>query len=98
MPETVQLIIGFCILLVVIILTRKYHAWKTKRAYLFIIKDLKEKSAYGPKSAIELSYAKRSVLKMGIRDYRPAALDHLVLENIVGISDDGKYYLKDKTV
>jgi hypothetical protein len=35
---------------------------------------------------------------MGVRQHRPQALDHLILENIVGKTGDGRYYLKDKTV
>jgi hypothetical protein len=33
-----------------------------------------------------------------MRDHRPMALDHLTFDNIVGVTDDGKYYLKNKTV
>ena len=98
MSETAEFIIAFCILIGVIALTRKFHAWKTQRAYHFIVQDLKTKGAYDPESAIELPYAKRNILRMGIRDHRPTAIDHLVLENIVGISEDGKYYLKNKTL
>jgi hypothetical protein len=95
MPETAELIIGISILLVVIILTRRYHTWRIKQSYRFIIEDLKAKGALDPESAITLTYAQRRLSRMGVRDHRPMALDHLVFENIVCIAEDGKYYLKD---
>ncbi len=98
MSDTAELIIGICVLLGVITLTRKYHAWQVKRAMVLIIEDLKKQNAYTPESAIDLPYAKRSVLKLGMRDHRPMAMDHLAFDNIVGITEEGKYYLKDKSV
>jgi len=94
MSETYEIIIGFGVLIVVIALTRIYHAWKSKRACFNIIEDLKTKAAFTPESAVELPYARRNVLRIGIRDHRPAAINQLVLDNIVGRSDDGRYYLK----
>ena len=98
MSDTAELIIGICVLLGVITLTRKYHAWQVKRAMVFIINDLKDQNAYTPESAIDLPYAKRSVMKLGMRDHRPMAMDRLAFDNIVGVTEDGKYYLKDKSV
>ena len=98
MSETLEIMIGISMLLGVIILTRRYHAWRIKKAYILIVEDLKSNNAYDPKSAIELTYAQRSVLKMGLRDHRPMALDHLILDNIVGTTDEDRYFLKDKTL
>jgi hypothetical protein len=98
MPDTGELIIGICVLLGVIMLTRKYHAWRVKRAMIFIVNDLKAQNAYTPESAIDLPYAKRNVVKLGMRDHRPSAMDHLAFDNIVGVTEEGKYYLKNKSV
>ena len=98
MPETVELVIGIAALLAVITLTRQFHAWRIKRAYRFIIADLKTQGALDPASAVKLPYARRSVSKMGIRDHLPLALDHLVFDNIVGRLEDDRCYLKDKTI
>ena len=65
---------------------------------LLIISDLKNQNAYTPESAIDLLYAKRSVVKLGMRDHRPMAMDHLAFDNIVGVTEEGKYYLKDRSV
>ncbi len=98
MSETTELILGICALILVIALTRRFHAGRFKRAYIFIIDDLKKNAAYSPHSAIELPYAQRNLLKMGVRQHRPQALHHLILENIVAKTEDGRYDLKDKTV
>lgn len=95
MSETMELIVGIAALIAVITLTRRYHAWRFKRAYIFIIDDLKNKGAYSAHSAVELPYARRNLLKMGLRQHHPQALEHLIMENIVGTSEDGRYYLKN---
>jgi hypothetical protein len=95
MSETTELIVGIAALIAVITLTRRYHAWRFKRAYIFIIDDLKNKGAYSAHSAVELPYARRNLLKMGLRQHHPQALEHLIMENIVGTSEDGRYYLKN---
>ena len=98
MSETTELLLGIAALIVVIAVTRKYHAWRFKRAYIFIIDDLKNKGAYSAHAAVELPYTKRNMLRMGMRQHHPQALDHLIMENIVGKSEDGRYYLVQKNV
>jgi hypothetical protein len=95
MSETTELILGIAALLVVVTLTRKYHAWRYKRAFIFIIDDLKNKGAFSAHSAVDLPYTKRNPLKMGLRQHHPQALDHLIMENIVVKTEDGRYYLKN---
>ena len=98
MSETTELIFGIAALIAVIALTRKYHAWRIKRAYIFIIDDLKNKAAYNAGSAVDLPYAKRNLLKMGLRQHHPQALDHLIMQNIVAKTEDGRYYLNQENV
>jgi len=98
MSETVHIITGICILLLVIVLTRRFHGWKIKKAYLFIVEDLKAKGALDPKSAVNLPYGRRNMLRIGFKDHRPTALKSLALDKIVGISEDGRYYLLDRTL
>jgi hypothetical protein len=98
MSETSELIIGICVLILVITLSRKFHAWKIKRAYIFIIEDLKTQGAFDPASAVDLSYARNAMFRIGYKDHRPTALKHLISNNIVGITTDENYYLKDKTM
>ena len=98
MSETTELIIGIGALILVFALTRRFHAWRFKRAYVFIIDDLKKKRAYSAHSAVDLPYARRNPLKMGLRQHYPQALDYLILENIVGKTEDGKCYLIQKNI
>ena len=98
MSETTELIIGIGALILVMTLTRRYHAWRFKRAYVFIIDDLKKNRAYSAHSAVELPYAERSILKMGLRQHHPQALEHLVMENIVAKTEDGRYFLTQKNL
>jgi hypothetical protein len=98
MSETMQIILGIGIMLIVIVLTRRYHAWKIKKAYLFIIEDLKAKGAFDLKSAVDLPYGRRNILRIGLKDHRPTALKSLILDKIVGVSEDGKYFLLVKTL
>ncbi|MCG2779273.1 MAG: hypothetical protein L6406_26670 [Desulfobacterales bacterium] len=69
-----------------------------RQTYLSIVKDLEQKGALDPSSAIELPYAKKGVFRIGIRDYRPKAIQYMIANNIIGMTDSGKYYLKDKGV
>ena len=81
MSETGQLILGVFFLIVVIILTRRLHARKIKRACLSIIEDLKTQGAFGPASAVDQPYAQKARLTIGMRDYRPTAL-HLLIQEL----------------
>ena len=63
MSDAGRIIFAICILIVVYILTRKFHAWRMRQTYIFIVKDLKQKGAVDPSSAIELPYAKKPFLE-----------------------------------
>ena len=96
MPDSLQLIISILLLVVALVLSRQYHAWKIKKAYQYIVEDLKRREAFNAQSAVTLSYANRSFLRIGLRDHRPMALKSLVAENIVGTTQDGRYFLLNK--
>ncbi len=98
MSEYTQMILAISILFVVVMVTKKFQAWKIKRTYFIIVKDIKAKKAFDAQTAVDLSYARSPMFRVGLRDLRPIALEHLVIDNIVGVTNDGKYYLKDKNV
>ena len=93
MSETGQIVIGLCVLIAVYILTRRYHAWRMARAYNVIIRDLEQKEALDPSSAVDLPYARQNIFRMGTRDYLPKMLQYMTAHNIVGVTPDGRYYL-----
>ncbi len=94
MNETVEIVVGICALVAVYILTRHFHSWRLSKAYAFIMDDLKKKGATTPLLAVHLSYAKKNMLRMGTRDYRPKALEHLAMKQIVGMTENGRYFLR----
>jgi len=93
MSETVEIVVGIGVLVAVYILTRHFHSWRYSRAYVFIMDDLKKREAVNPASAAELPYASKSLFRMGSRDYRPKALEHLAMKQIIGVTATGRYYL-----
>jgi hypothetical protein len=98
MSETGRIILGICLLIIVYIVTRKITGWRIQRTYLTIIEDLKSRGALDPFSAVELPYARKSLFRIGLRDFRQDALKYLVASDIVGMTHDGKYYLKNKRI
>lgn len=96
MSETTQIIIGIILLIGVYILTQVVVGYRIKRAARGIIRDLDFKKAYTPESAIELPYAKSNLFRIGLRDFRPKAVDALVQGGIAGRTAAGKYFLKKR--
>lgn len=98
MSETGEIIVGLCILIAVYVMTRKIHAWRIKRAYQVIVRELEGNEAFDDQSAVELPYAKAGIFRAGMRDYRPKALEFLVASQVVGMNESGMYYLKNRDV
>jgi hypothetical protein len=96
MSETAQIIIGILLLVGVYIFTQMVVGYRIKRAARGVVRDLDLKKAYNPESAIELPYAKTSLFRIGLRDFRPKALEALIQGAIVGKTVTGTYYLKKR--
>ena len=97
MSDGTQIIVGVILLIGVYMLTRRVHAWKMRRAYGNVLKDLEQKEAFDPLSAVELPYAKVGLFRMGTRDYRPKAVQYMTQTGVAVMTVDGRYYLrKDK--
>jgi len=93
MPESVQIVISVVIILIVYILTLIGTGWWTRRVCLRIIKELEAKGAINATTAVSLPYDKSSLFKFGYRDYRPKALESLVMGEVVCRTFKGQYYL-----
>jgi hypothetical protein len=98
MTETGQIIVGIFVLVLVYMLTRRFHAWSMKRALDSILNDLEKKGAVDHASAVKLPYATVGIFRFGMRDYRPKALEYLVSSNVVGRTEDARFYLKEKVL
>ena len=95
MPESIQILIGVCLLIVVFIFTRYLIFRKLQRAAESIIGLLESRGAVDESSAIELGNPKPNFLRI-VRDYDSKALGYMVAQGVVGKTADGKYYLLAK--
>jgi len=95
MDERIQIALVVSGLLCAVWISRKINIWRIKRTYLSIMSDLEKRGAVDFRSAVALPYEKQSILKFGMKDYRPKALEFLVANGVVGKTGDGKYYLRD---
>jgi hypothetical protein len=95
MSETANLLFMISLTVCVLYGTFRITGWKMKKACNLIIRDLKEKKAFDPASAVELPYSKAAVFNLGMRDYRPRALEQLVKLDMVRLLEGGRYYLRD---
>ncbi len=96
MWDNLQIALGIAAVIVAYGLTRKINAWRIKRAYESILRELEQKKAFDPPSATKLPYARQSIIRAGMKDFRPKAVEYLVAADIVGKTGEGKYYLKDR--
>jgi hypothetical protein len=96
MPESIQITIGIITVIIVYILTMLGKGWWTRRVCLTIIKDLEAKGAVNAATAVTLPYEKANYFRIGYRDYRPKALESLILGEIVYRTFSGQYYLNQE--
>jgi hypothetical protein len=95
MSETMKIFLMILLTIGAFILSLRVAGWKMKRACDFIVRDLKERKAFDPASAAELPYCKTSMFRIGMRDYRPKALNTLVQHDIIRMLEGGRYYLRE---
>jgi len=95
MSETMKILLMALLTIGALILTFRIAGWKMKKASGFILRDLKEKKAFDPVSAVELPYCKNSLFHVGLRDYRPKALNALLENGDVRVLEGGRYYLRE---
>ena len=94
MTGVLQIVGGMLLLIAVFIVSNKIQGRKVRKAYRFIIDDLTRRGAVDPGSAVHLTYASSSIFRIGPRDYRPKTLQYMVMNGIVGGTQDGRFYLQ----
>jgi len=94
MTEIIPTILWILLVFGGLYLAFRITGWRMKRAGDFIISDLEKKNAFDPSSAVELPYAKSPLLRLGLRDFRPAALQELIKQDVVRILEGERYYLR----
>ena len=98
MNETVQMIVFFIIMLLLLFYARKFRAKKMIQARDFIINDLRSKGALSADSAVELNYAHRSFLRIGLRDDRPRVLRQMIQYGIVVLIENNRFFLNESAI
>ena len=93
MPETLKVILMVLLVVGAFLASLFIAGWKMKRACDFILRDLRQRQAFDPASAVELPYCRVSYLRVGVRDYRPKALEQLVKQGAVQPTEAGQYFL-----
>ncbi|MBW1924319.1 MAG: hypothetical protein JRJ35_12690 [Deltaproteobacteria bacterium] len=93
MSDTIEMILGICALLAMFALTRRVHAWRIRRAYDVVVRDLRARGAVDEATAVKLPYAKKVMLNVGFRDFRPKVVEFMVQTGILGVTQDGRHYL-----
>lgn len=97
MSGTISTIIIILLIIGILYLSFRLAGWRMKKAWDFIIRDLNEKKAFDPASAVQLPYAKTPMLRrlLGMRDYRPQALRKVMQHDVVRVLEGERYYLRD---
>jgi hypothetical protein len=96
MTETGQIIVGIIFVIIIFILTRIGIGYRIRQTATYIIKDLERQEAFNPDSAVELPYAEPQYFRIGMRDFKPKALQSLIQGEIVGKIGDRRYYIKNR--
>jgi hypothetical protein len=95
MSETVKIILMVLLTIGAFMLSRYIAGWQMNKAGKSILRDLKEKKAFDPESAVALPYCKSRMFRVGLRDYRPRVMEQLVKHDVVRILEGEKYYLRE---
>jgi hypothetical protein len=100
--STVAIILLFLIMAILLLTAFWGTTYLVRSATRSIIRSLREKGAVSPASAITAEKAgikPRSLFKPGLlRDYKPAALQHLIKNNIIRRTEEEKIYLSEETL
>lgn len=93
MSEILKIILMILLVMGGIFVSLYITGLRMRKAAQFIMQELQEKKAFDSSSAIELSYAKGSLINFGLRDYRPQALQELLKQGVIRIQEEGRYFL-----
>jgi hypothetical protein len=73
-----------------------------RRAFKSVIKMFRYNNALTPataKTADELGFKRKAFLQLkAFRDYKPTALQYLMRQEIIKVTDDGRLYLSEETL
>ena len=93
MSEPFQIVLGFLFLVALFLLTRWLMVLKIRSTCHGIIKELENRKAFSSDTAVFLTYDRPHLFNIGLRDYRPKALEALVQSGVIIKTETGRYYL-----
>ena len=97
MPIYLQILLLLVAIIIFYFLLLLIAGWGIRKYCFQIISELEEQKAFSSGSAINLPDTRGNFFKMGLGNYRPKALNVLIVDKIVVKTSNGKYYLdKDK--
>lgn len=94
MSDAFAIFFWVLVLIAVYVLTRHINFWRTSRASRAIIEELDSREAHDPLTAVALDAVQRNFLRTGLRNFRPEGLKLLLASDMVGMTHEGKFYLK----
>jgi len=92
--QTTQIVIGLVFVVGAFVLSQIIVAGRLRRAAGRVVADLQRRGANDLFSAVALDYAKPHLMRVGLRDMRPRALEDLIQGDIVGKTGAGTFFLK----
>ncbi len=95
MPESARTLLLVVLAVAAFIAANIIAGRRMRKAADFIIRDLKEKKAFDPASAVQLPYGKGTLFRIGLKDYRSGALAQLVKYDVIRLQEGDRYYLRD---
>jgi hypothetical protein len=96
MGEKGQIVVAIILLIGVYFLSRRVQMWRMRRAYASVLKDLRARGAGDASSAVKIPYARKKIFNVGMKDFRPKAVEFLVMNDLIGRTPEDTFYLKEK--
>ena len=93
MPVYLQLILLFIGGVVFYVLLLYVTGLGIRKYCLRIIAEMEDQKAFSASSALNLQEERGNFFRLGLANYRPKALNVLVVDKIVVKTSNGKYYL-----
>jgi hypothetical protein len=97
MSDSFQSMLAILVLIAVAAVTRMIVAWRYRQAADAVVNDLKQAGAVNENRAVTLPYAQTVWYRFAMRNYRRKTLEGLLSHGLVGLTADGRHYLRTGT-
>jgi hypothetical protein len=98
--STRSLVLFILVILLLLVLAFAGSSFLMRRALKQVVKMFRDGGALSPetaKFAADLGIRQKGILEIrGLRDYKPSALQFLIRQEVVIVTDDGRVYLSEQ--